>query len=74
MTPREIQHYFEHGDQLGRLLGIEILSAELGQDMARVTVKREHLNSANMAHGGLVFTLADISFAVASNSYGRIAV
>lgn len=74
MTPQEIQQYFEHHDKLGRLLGIEITSTDLSEAVAKATVKEEHLNSANMAHGGLIFSLADIAFAVASNQYGRIAV
>jgi acyl-CoA thioesterase len=37
-------------------------------------VKEEHLNGLDIVHGGATFTLADLAFAVASNSHGKVAV
>ncbi len=33
-------------------------------------VKKEHLNGLNTVHGGALFTLADLAFGAAANSYG----
>jgi len=37
-------------------------------------IKNHHLNSIKTVHGGAVFALADLVFAVASNSHGTIAM
>ena len=34
----------------------------------------EHLNGLGIVHGGAIFTLADFTFAAASNSRGNVAV
>ncbi len=39
-----------------------------------MTVGDQHLNAADVVHGGALFTLADLVFAVASNSRGRLAL
>ena len=53
------------------------LSGEIpapGRALVRGTVKPEHLNMHGTAHGGLLFTMADAAFALASNSHGIAAV
>ena len=37
-------------------------------------MRENHLNSAGIAHGGLIFALADAAFSVASNSHGRLSL
>lgn len=37
-------------------------------------IKKEHLNGLNTVHGGAIFTLADLTFAAAANSYGAATV
>lgn len=39
-----------------------------------MTPREEHLNFGGVVHGGAVFGLGDYAFAVASNSWGRVAV
>ena len=39
-----------------------------------MTVGDQHLNAADVVHGAALFTLADLVFAVASNSHGRLAL
>ncbi len=36
-------------------------------------IEDKHLNAANVVQGGAIFTLADLAFAVASNSHGQMA-
>jgi len=50
------------------LLGIELVSCEPGRAVMRMTVREPMLNGHDICHGGLIFTLADSTFAYACNS------
>ena len=39
-----------------------------------MNVGRGHVNSANVCHGGAIFSLADVAFALACNSHGSLAL
>ncbi|WKY44297.1 PaaI family thioesterase [Eubacteriaceae bacterium ES2] len=58
-------------DQFAKLLGIEIQSVETGMAEVKMKIKDEHLNGAGVVQGGVIFSLADFAFAVASNSRGK---
>jgi len=61
-------------DSFVSALGLEVEVIEPGKARARGVVRKEHLNSLAMAHGGYLYTLADTAFAFASNSRGVPAV
>jgi acyl-CoA thioesterase len=61
-------------DSFANHLGITLSRCEEGFAETKVTVDQNMLNFHGAAHGGLVFSLADYAFAVASNSYGQVAV
>ena len=61
-------------DRYAALSSIEIVSASKGFCTARMTIEDKHLNSVDIVHGGALFTLADLAFAVASNSHGQVAL
>jgi acyl-CoA thioesterase len=61
-------------DRYAALTGIEIVEAGKGYCKARLTIEDKHLNAANVVQGGAIFTLADLAFAVASNSHGQLAL
>jgi acyl-CoA thioesterase len=61
-------------DQYARLSGIELVEASPGYARARMEIQPKHMNSVGTLHGGAIFTLADFTFAVASNSHGRLAL
>ena len=61
-------------DRYAALTGIEIVEARTGYCRARLTIEDKHLNAANVVQGGALFTLADLAFAVASNSHGQLAL
>jgi acyl-CoA thioesterase len=67
-----IKHFRK--DRYAALTGIELLEASNGYAKAKLKISEKHLNSVGTVHGGAIFTLADFVFAVASNSYGNIAV
>jgi acyl-CoA thioesterase len=55
-------------DAASLALGIEVTSYGDGQAVARMRVRADMVNGHAIAHGGLVFTLADTAFAAACNS------
>lgn len=61
-------------DRLVELFGITI--EDVGRGYAKVSMKVEerHLNAAEVCHGGAIFSLADLAFALASNSHGTVAL
>ena len=50
------------------LLGMELACCEPGRAVMRMTVREPMLNGHDICHGGLIFTLADSTFAYACNS------
>jgi acyl-CoA thioesterase len=61
-------------DLFARHVGIELTEMAPGSASARLKIRKHHLNGVGLTQGGVVFTLADLVFAAASNSYGPIAV
>ncbi len=61
-------------DRYAQLSGIEIVETSKGYCKARMQIEDKHLNSVDVVHGGALFTLADLAFAVASNSHGQVAL
>lgn len=55
-------------DNASRALGIVVESYGAGQAVARMTVRADMVNGHDIAHGGLIFCLADTAFAAACNS------
>jgi acyl-CoA thioesterase len=49
-------------------LGIRIDGVENGRAVCSVTITEKMLNFLGVAHGGLIFSLADVAFSAASNS------
>ena len=55
-------------------LGIAVVGYGPGWARARMTVRPDMVNGHDLAHGGLVFTLADTAFACACNGWGKVTV
>lgn len=66
--------FIRQRDEFAKLCGIELLEAAPGRALARMTVRREHLNGLGVVHGGAVFALADLAFAAISNSGEGVAL
>ena len=69
----DLLKYFD-GDQFAKLCGIELVSVSPGSATARMVVQPSHLNALGIVQGGAIFTLADLTFAAASNAHGKAAV
>lgn len=61
-------------DEFSRWLGVDLLQLKPAYCVCRMLVRTEMLNGFGVAHGGVVFSLADSAFAFACNTQGRIAM
>lgn len=71
---REAMWEVFRGDRLAGALGIVLDDWGPGWARATWTPQPTHENFAGAIHGGALFTLGDVVFAVACNSWGRQAV
>lgn len=61
-------------DEFSQWLGLEVVEVEPARSVCRMTVRAEMVNGFGVAHGGIVFSLADSAFAFACNTQGKIAM
>lgn len=61
---------FVENDRFAKFIGIELVKVEPGYALAQMKITENHLNGLNLVQGGAIFTLADYTFAAASNSKG----
>src|SRR5580692_12813273 len=61
-------------DAASRMLGIELLDYGDGWARTRMTVRDDMVNGHGICHGGMIFSLADTTFACACNSWGPVTV
>ena len=68
MFAQRIVSKMMENDRFSEWLGIEIEEVKEGYCRLSMTVREEMLNGFGIAHGGIVFSLADSALAFASNS------
>jgi acyl-CoA thioesterase len=73
LSMKGIRDYFQN-DRFAKHIGVEILEVAPGYAKARMQIQDYHLNAADVIHGAAIFGLADLVFAVASNSHGKVAL
>jgi acyl-CoA thioesterase len=61
-------------DNFSNLVGIELLEVKPGYARTKLEIKPHHLNGFRAVHGGVIFTLADLACAAASNAEGQLTV
>ncbi len=66
----DVASSFLASDSFSRELGITLVSASPGTATLKLSITEKHLNSHGTVHGGVIFSLADVAFAIASNSDG----
>ena len=74
MINKEDVVLFFKKDKFAEYVGIELLEVSEGKAKTRLKIDEKHLNGIGTVHGGVIFTLADFTFAVAANSYGQVTV
>jgi acyl-CoA thioesterase len=57
-----------------QLLGMRVVEMSEGHAVVTMVVREDMANGHGIAHGGLVFTLADTAFAMACNAEGSVTV
>jgi acyl-CoA thioesterase len=65
--------FFEK-DRFAFTNGMRLIEIGPGYAVAEMKIEERHLNAVNMVQGGAIFTLADLAFAAACNSYGFVTV
>ncbi len=70
----KVKDYIYNNDRLFEFLGAKVTDIGEGTAEVEMEVKENHLNAAGVCQGGIIFTLADLAFALASNSYGTLAL
>lgn len=65
---------FLKNDNFAAISGIELLEVSQGYAKAIMNIEEKHLNALKTVQGGAIFTLADLTFAAASNVYGTVTV
>lgn len=61
-------------DRYAGSLGVHLVSVSSEEIVVGLEVTEDHLNFLSVGHGGMVFSLADCAFSLASNSAGGRAV
>jgi acyl-CoA thioesterase len=69
-----VQRAMLQHDTFSQWLGVEVLDIAPQTCTLRMTVRGDMLNGFGVAHGGIVFSLADSAFAFACNTHGRVTV
>jgi acyl-CoA thioesterase len=69
----KILKFFEN-DRFAANSNIKVVDIAPGKATTRMEVSDMHLNGIGTVHGGALFTLADFTFALAANSYGKVTV
>lgn len=73
MTPEELANATAQAmyevDACSRALGLELKEVRPGYARMQMNVRNDFLNGHGICHGGLIFTLADSTFAFACNSH-----
>ncbi len=61
-------------DAYAALIGAELVDIRPGWAKVSMRLEEGHLNFMGMVHGGVIFSLADVAFGAAANSFGTKAM
>ena len=61
-------------DYYSKWMGVEIIEIRHHYSKIQMQLRREMMNGFGIAHGGIIFAIADSAFAFACNSEGKITV
>ena len=61
-------------DEVSQTMGMEIDHVAAGSAQLSMTIQPHMTNGQKIAHGGIIFTLADSTFAFACNTYNQFVV
>ena len=61
-------------EPFAKFFGIKVLDLEKGYSKVQMKIKKSYDNIFSITHGGAIFSLMDVAFGSAANSYGTVAV
>lgn len=70
-TPLQIVQKLLNNDAFSRWMGLEIVEAKPGLCSCACIINNQMLNGYRIAHGGILFSLADTALAFAAATYGE---
>jgi acyl-CoA thioesterase len=70
----KIAKFMLENDKVAVWLNVELIEVKEGYAKIAMIVREDMLNAAGICQGGAIFSFADFAFALASNSYGKIAL
>jgi len=70
----KIREHIEKYDRLIHQFDMKVVDVRPGRSIVSMEVGTEHLNAAGLCHGAVIFSLADVAFALAANSHGDMAL
>lgn len=73
-SPKKIVNHMLENDAFSQWLDIKLIEVEEGRCLLKCRLTDKMLNGYKIAHGGILFSLADSAIAFASATYGRVAV
>ena len=65
----QLAHWILTDDYATEWMGLEVLALGDGSATVTTTLRREMLNGFGIAHGGMIFAIADSAFALACNPH-----
>ena len=73
-THEKVRKIINERDMLISCFGMDIIEVKKGTAAVRMKIGKDHVNAANVCHGGVIFSLADVAFALACNSHGILSL
>lgn len=64
----QAREFFARDTFSAQTTGITVVHAEKDSAVCRLELEQKHMNANGVAMGGVIFTLADLAFAVAANT------
>ena len=69
-TIQDILDYRQRNNCFGNYLGVKIVDLQLGFAKCELPIKADFMDPNKTVHGGVIFTLADITAGTAASSHG----
>lgn len=69
-TLEQLKDFINENDTFGKSNAMQITRLEEGYALAELSINENSFNAVKTVQGGAIFTLADMAFAGAANSFG----
>ena len=69
-----LQERLNNEDRFAKSIGAQLTEVREGYACAELMIEEHHLNGAGVCQGGVMYTLADLSFAAVANSHGILSL